>query len=364
MLFNVELDAGTYILGYVVPDAFGVHPSIRVVDDGMELLTMEANESRESLVIAGRHSTGRCGFRLDENLVPGLSHIENLELYDAGTNLLIYRRRHLDSLLHLKVFRLETHLLPLWRLDNYLEDKFQFWYPNADRLGRETATQLLLLNGANSCYISGRLLYKNYEYFLNDSFKIFTILRDPFDELAERLLFLSSFGEPVRYLLGDRELGIFEPLIAALSELQSLGEAELRRFFKRAPPSLIAALANPQIRQLTTNTPDEMPSPGSLASALETLSAFSVTGLRSEPAYCKNALADSLGLDPGSIPEVDEFPLVQQLGNELRPIRLIEGFLEKDLELYHHISQAFQKMNRYEPGTGPDAGVPGGVQAS
>jgi hypothetical protein len=344
MLFNIENDAGNVITGYLVPDSAVKAASIRIFGRGQDLFEMVANEVREALVAAGRHSNGQCGFRIDEAILPGLAEISDLEIYDVETGLLIYRRRAPETVLGHKVFRLESHLLPLWRLDNILENKFQFWYRWVDRLGRETATQLMLLNHAVSSYISGKVFYKNYEIYLSQGVKNIAMLRHPYDELAERLLLLKDLGDKAEQLLGERDASIFQPVIAALTDVPVLDETELRRFFKRAPHAVIAILANPLVRQLTAHTPDEMPSPGSLASALETLSTFEVVGLRSDPVAFQRALADSLGLDFADIPSLEEFPRVRELGEQLRAIRPLEAFLEKDLELYHHTEQAFEKV--------------------
>jgi len=344
MLFNVETDGGTSITGYLVPDTFAVNPSIRVRDQGAELLTFEANETRHALVEAGRHATGQCGFRIDEAMVPGLGGLSGLSLHDADSDLLIYRRSNGGAVIPQKVFRLETHLVPLWRLDAVFEDKFQFFYPRADHYGRETATQLFLLTGGDSCLISGRLLYKNYEMYVVDKFKCFAILRDPYDELAERMLFLSQMGSNLHHLLGERDRMIFEPVITALNDTTHLEETSMRRFFKRLSSDVIAILSNPLVRQLTAQTPDAMPPPGCLASALDILSSFEGLGLRSDDAHSRGIIAEGLGLDEAALPSLAEFPRVSELGRQLKEIRTIEGFLEKDLDLFHHMTQAFQKV--------------------
>jgi hypothetical protein len=45
------------------------------------------------------------------------------------------------------------------------------------------------------------------------------------------------------------------------------------------------------------------------------------------------------------MPGIDEFPLVRELGRRLRTIASIETFLEKDLELYHQTTKAFELVN-------------------
>lgn len=342
MLFNLERDLGASLSAYLVPDSLSAPAMIRVRGQGRDIATIEANETRESLVAAGRHPTGKCGFGIDETMIPGLAGLRDLELRDQNTDLLIYRRRAPESVVGQRLFRLETHLLPLWRLDDVFEGEFQMWYKGLDHYGRETSTQIFCLDQFGSLYASGRLLYKNYEYYLAKGFKTIAMLRDPYDELAERILILKYIGAHAEKLLGIRDAITFEPVIVSLAELESFAEPDLRRYFRFLPDAVIAALANPLVRQLTARTPDEMPNHASLAAALDALASFEILGLRSDGDGFLRALSDLSGLDVEIMPDVNEFSLVRELGLRLRAISSIETFLEKDLELYHQTTKAFE----------------------
>ena len=92
MLFNLQEDHGARVSVYVVPDSGGSIPSIRVASGGRELLVLAANEQIPALVQAGRHATGQCGFVLDETLIPDLAAHAALEITEAETGVLVYRR--------------------------------------------------------------------------------------------------------------------------------------------------------------------------------------------------------------------------------------------------------------------------------
>ncbi len=117
MLFNIEVDEGTRIVGYLVPDTFSGSPWLRITDGQQELLALQCREERAALVAAGRHDTGRCGFTIDEAIISNLEQQVALEIYDQETNTLIYRRRPPSQVIQKRVLRLETHLFPLWSLD-------------------------------------------------------------------------------------------------------------------------------------------------------------------------------------------------------------------------------------------------------
>ncbi|WP_020175999.1 hypothetical protein [Methyloferula stellata] len=342
MLFNLEADTGDRVIGYVVPDGFSGIPAISVCSRGRELLKFHANEVRQSLVAAGRHESGTCGFTLDTAILPDLPALQELELFDVETGLLIYRRPGKD-IIKKKLLRLETHFFPLWRFDSALHGRFQYFAKGVEQLGRETVTQLFLLNQVESAFISGRILYKNYAYFIESGFQTVAILHDPYEELAERLLVLSKLRQ-----LGSEHLGMRDSmsLQAAINFAQNLPFAEekaLNRAIRNMPADVAAAFTNPVTRQLTTATPDEMPSGGAVALALDLLASFAIVGLRREPGKFISGLAELLDMDERSLPDIPHLTAVAPLAKQLKNLPELEILLEKDLELYHYVDEAFKK---------------------
>lgn len=342
LLFSIEADNGGSIVAYVVPDTGGTTPSVRVKSGGVELLTLEANDRRDNLVEAGRHSTGQCGFVIDDALVPGLAGYADLEIIETSSNLLVYRRRPPGAVNH-RVFRLETHLLPLWRLDEAMRPRFQYWYYGVDRFGRETSTQVFCIEDESS-FISGRLLFKNFEYYFSRGIKVIGMLRDPVLELAERLVLLKNIGMRAEEILGARDAMTFADVIGELQEYDLEDETACKRFFKRASDDTLKTLSNPLIRQLTGSTPDEMPGRASVASALDALASFEVLGLRSDPETFAITLAEVLGIEPDGLPRINEYPRVAEFAERLRGIHAIEDILDKDLEVFHLIGNAFEAV--------------------
>ncbi|WP_158811986.1 hypothetical protein [Beijerinckia sp. L45] len=346
MLFSLQEDHGSSINVYVVPDSGGTVPSIRVRSEGVELATLSANVTIDALVHAGRHSTGRCGFAIDDSHVPNLAGHNDLEIVEAETDILVYRRAMPDRLPDINLFRFETHLLPLWRIDDALKSRFQYWYKGIDRFGRETSTQVFCLNNGTSSYVSGRLLYKNYEFYLSKGIKTVAMMRDPYDELAERLILLKNIGTRAEEVLGARDAITFAPVIESLAESEDFDETFCKRFFKKASDEVLMALANPIVRQLTASTPDELPNHASVAAALDVLSTFELIGRRTESADFNTGLAELLGVPDAAIPQVPEYARVTDLGARLRGNPSIEAFLEKDLELFHFLAKAFTSAGR------------------
>jgi hypothetical protein len=347
MLFNVETDTGDRITGYLVPDGYSEVPTIQLRSEGITILSLTVNELREALVVAGRHETGRCGFSIGVELVSDLSKITDLEIRDAETGVLVYRRPNPSSI-QKKLLRLESHLFPLWRLDDALGARFQYYQKGVESFGRETVTQLFLLNQVNSVYLSGRILFKNYAYYVESGFETICIVQDPYSELAERLLVLSNLNRHSGGHLGLREnvgmrsaIDFAEHLLADESCLQDV--RVMRRRLREMSDDVAATLANPVARMLTSSSPDEMPSGGAIASALDLLASFAVVGIRSAPDQFLSAVAELTGVEL-ALPPIPRFSNVEPLAQLLRESGQVDGLLETDLELYNIVSSAWDKL--------------------
>jgi hypothetical protein len=222
MFFNIQHDTGNEISGYIVPD--GVSGSVNLVlrVNNQDVLDFTANITIESLVHAGRHSTGECGFLISNEQLAGidftgteftgLETVYELEIRKRDDNMLIYRRPSY-SFIQKKILRLETQILPLWRFDKYLEPRFQYAMNNIENYGRETTTQFFLLNGIVSEYLSGRILCRNYAHYIEDNYECITLIQDPYEELAERLLVFHQLKTAHFQHLGSREIANFRPAI-------------------------------------------------------------------------------------------------------------------------------------------------------
>ncbi len=345
MLFGIENDGGSSVVCYLVPDTGGTVPTVQINSNGVELARMQANEARPAVVAAGRHATGMCGFLIDERIVPGIADLTDLEIVDATSGVMVYRRANAAFLTDTRIFRLETHLLPLWRLDDALKSRFQLWFKGIDRQGRETSEQVFCVNGGQSSFISGRLLIKSVEFYLTKGFRSVVIFRDPYDELAERLIVLKNITERTMEILGARDALTFEPVIQYLADIEQFDPASVKRLFRKAPEEVLNPLASPFVRQLTATTPSERVSKSSIAPALQVLSDFEIIGLRSAAAEFSHAIADMVGLGPDDVPVMAEYSRVRDLGDMLRGNHDVEAILELDLEIFHQTSQAFGALS-------------------
>ncbi|HMO29615.1 hypothetical protein [Enterovirga sp.] len=343
MLFLVDQDLGTGLVGYLVPDNATDRGTYIVRVGGEVVYRGETDIVHPALVAAGRHQTGCCGFHITEAHVPGLSQIAELEVIEATSGQVIYRRRRPDHLVEKRIFRLETHLLPLSGLDRSLEPRFQLWFPYIDRVGLETVHQMFQMKAA-STYISGRVAYSSIDHFVETSnFEMVTVLHDPFEELAERLLFLRLAAQRSSRILGERDSVTFAETLAFAQDVDLETEKSIRRAFRSMDEAVASRLANPVVRQLAAREFGEAPTANSVSKAVAVLARFHIVGVRKRPDLFAEALTDLMGLSEQDIAVAPPIPVATELAERLRSCAVVEDLLQYDLALYHIVTDAFEK---------------------
>jgi len=324
-----------------VTDSFSGQGRVGIVSDKHTIAEIEASEPLASLVAAGRHETGRCGFVFDETIVPGLEGLTDVEIYDVESGLLIYRRAPAGQFIPEKLIRLDTHLVPLRRVDTAIRRRFSYSYVNAERAGLESVTQIFHLLLAKSIYLSGRFLYRSFENLIDKQFKMICLLHDPFEELAERLLFFRHVARRGRMDL--RDSFTFAGAIEFAAGLMLSDDRRLRAALGRITSDALLALQNPLVRQLTVPNLQDLPRGGAVASALGILASCAVVGLRDESAQFASAMSALLSSDTDVVPAAPRCTAAIDLAVRLREIPMVHTLLELDLELYDRVAEAYRQ---------------------
>ena len=351
MYFRVLADLGDRLYGYVVPDNSDGYCDIVLRSGGRDIAVRPANELRSDLaglIDVGRHQTGACGFTFDEETVPGLRKLTDLEIYIADAQILIYKRARQDQIPK-RILRLESHLYPLWRLDAAINPYFQYSSNRIDNLGHETTTQMLLPYDVGSVYISGRILFDKYREYIERKFDVIFLMHHPLEELGERLVLLSRIKADSKDVLSMRDNLSMRAAIAFAQSLSFHDEAKLARQFRNIPHDVARVLANPVTRQLTVASPDEMPRKQAVSRALDGLASFAVIGLRRAPNITLDALAEFIGVSGGALPPLTNLPGVTALAKALKRARAADGLLDQDLELYQHVADAYRQSSQAKP---------------
>lgn len=342
MLFSLEADQGEAIILYFVPDSFADIPTVRIAVAGREDVEFAANEDRQALVAGGRHESGRCGFRIDAAVVPDIAAIEELSIFDKATGLLIYRRTARPCVAR-KIIRLETSYLSKFALDRSLSSLFRFAAERVDRYGQETVTQLLLMAHSPSTFLSGRILYKNYAFFIEDNYELIIDLEDPYVLLAERMMVLAKLHmNHSLHVLGERDAMLLRNAAAFCAELRFGDGKSLRNSLRNLPQEIAVGVVNPVVRQLTAGTPDEMPRRGAVAATLDVLSGCAIVGIRQNVEQFKHGVEALLGT--GELPVTTPIAEVSVVADLLRQEAQVEALIDSDLEVYTQVKDALEKL--------------------
>jgi hypothetical protein len=345
MLFSVEYDAGDSITFYVVPDNFSATPTARVSSGGRVLLELQAEVVIDALLAAGRHSTGRCGFRISDAEIPGLAALDDVAIEEAETGLLVYRRPH-ALFAKKRVLHLSAGLLPLRTFNNALGAMFQHQMTQVELHGHETVNQLFLMNATESSYLSGRMLYRNYEHYIENRFETIVLIEDPYVAMAERLMVLAKLKDiqTPELILGRRDALVFEPAIEFAASVPLNDGRELRRAFRNPDEDVLAAFVDPFTRMLTTSSPGEMARENSVPKALDVLAQSAVVGLRDEAELFADTVAAYLGVSPSAIPAPHSLRHADEIARLLREEAKVQHLIEKDLEVHAATLGAFRKV--------------------
>ncbi|MDQ0454877.1 hypothetical protein [Rhizobium paknamense] len=345
MNFCVYLDNGHEVHGYFVPDGFSKQPKIHVRVNGEDKIT-EINcwIYLEGAKAQGAHETGNVAFVLSKDNVPGIDLADDLEIIDPDSGLVFYRRDKFGKYIPKKVFRLETSYVPQMEIDLSLKPYFQFFEHRVENYGFETVRQMLEIIHQPSVYVSGRVLLKNYLLYIDYNIDTTLIsLRDPFYELATRLIIFSRFKKHRFRFVTERDKTLFLPVIEWFSDVDIQDEGSIRKKIRSAPKDTLSLLSSPFTHQLIASSPSDVARLDDVSRALDRLSQFTLFDAgRYESGYADN-IAELLNIPVGTIKIKPQLEPVHQLADILRSISTVEHILEADLILYHFIQKAEHK---------------------
>jgi hypothetical protein len=342
MNFCVYQDSGAEVHGYIVPDGYSKKARVLVRLDGEQTAaTIDCFVFIEGARTQGLHETGNVGFVLSEDNVPGISCARQLELVDPDSTLVFYRRAQPGQYIPRKVFRLETSYVPHTELDLCLNPYFQFYAHRVEHYGFQTVRNMLEILHQPSVYVSGRILLKNFQIYLdyNTDTKIIG-LRDPFYELALRLLVFSRAKTHRMDFIAPRDLSLFKQAIDHFDSIPLHDDDAITRAVRSAKKDTLAALASPFVQQLVADNPSEIPTLNDVSQALDVLSQFDIFDSGGDPRSLPQHIAEFLGLPSGLVRMRPQMASAHQLAHRLRKIGRLQELLEADLILYHFVAKA------------------------
>jgi hypothetical protein len=341
MLFHLEEDNRGGVFGWVLPDNPTAIPTIKVLKADGSSFEVKANILRTDLSDRGLHETGMIGFNLEKSSHPeALENLDEIEIRETATNVLIFRRYRKDLHLAQKLFRFELRAMPDPQLEKLFAQRFTYFYGAAQRYPQDTAFGIVNNPVAKSLYISGHPNYQQYEPLLKErGYKIVSLIRNPYEEMAERLLFaryaLSSNLPP---FVADHLFGL-EPLIEIAKNIKFDDIASLRAAFAALTEPQRLALSNPLVRTLAC-TVDDRPKLPHVEIALSKLARMDAVGVRNRFGEFKSVLQEVTGIDLLGDYELTDLSWVQRVSEQLAEIKQAKNLIALDLDLYSYTEEA------------------------
>ncbi|MGD9544634.1 MAG: hypothetical protein AB7F41_08075 [Methylocystis sp.] len=334
MFFNIDGDSGDAIRGWLAPDNPSAVPKILIRRPGQEDIEISATLERLDVRELGVHATGLVGFVVDDKIVAGLAGAEDIELLEADTGILIYRRFKTGKHIERKFFLFDSSIRPIEKLGGRSRNLFTLTYPSTERYAFETML-VLINNGFNkSIFMSGRSSFPRYSHFLsNAQFTTAALLSDPFEELAQRLVILGLIQKSESTHMLPLLFTGLTPLTNFVRDLPLEDPKGMLAKFRNVTDEERDALKSPMTRMFGC-IPGETPERRHVTTALENLASMDLVGVRSRFREFSALLAGILGHDLAGDYEPVVHPSIGALADRLSRISLVADLLEDDLALY------------------------------
>ncbi|KAA3507670.1 hypothetical protein DXM21_24425 [Agrobacterium rosae] len=343
MHFHIDRDIGNIISGWVILDNPSDIPEFTIVAAGKSVTTIRANVLRTDLRDVGLHTTGLVGFEFDEFILPALSSYDELSLKEATSGIVFYRRSPPSSCNNLKLIISEVGCVPQVRFKETVK-KFLLPYTMVDQYSLETITSIVANHYSSSIMLAGQLNWLRHgELAREKDFLCVAILRDPFVELAERLLFVRYVKSRAQLSGRDFLLEYFAPIVP-LSERITLGNTRtLISAFRDCTAEERRVLRSP-MTYLFGATPDEVLQRRNVSIALDNLAQFDVVGVREKFDVICNLTNELVGHDVLVDQSVEMFSETYDLAASLRSIGIIADLLDEDIALHSYVNEAVDNI--------------------
>lgn len=341
MLFHMEEDAQGRLSGWVLPDNPSATPALRVSLPDARTIEIAPNTLRPDLQDRSLHDNGMAGFSLGADTHPDLFPLPDAaEVRDVETNVLLYRRFQSETHRPEKLLRFDIRAMPDPQIEQLFASHFALVYGTAQRYPQDTFFGIFNNPTARSIYISGRPNMQQYEQVLRErGYKMIALLRDPYEEMAERLLFARYAASPNQPpFIADHIFGL-EPLMEAVRDLRFDDPDSITAAFGAMNEAQKRALTNPLVQTLAC-MPDELPKTRHIEIALSKLSRMNLVGVRERFDDFKSILPEVVGVDVLGDYAPANVTWVQRLAADLRRIKQARALIALDLDLYSFVDEA------------------------
>lgn len=340
MNFIIDADFGDSIVGWLTPDNPSATPKLIVIVPGRPPVEVTANVMRDGIRDLGLHSTGLVGFKITNDIIPDLINLDEILIIESETRLPIYGRFQKERHIKKKLFLFDCSIVPPRNILDSIKPHFSLFYTNSERYSLETAISMITNPFNESIFITGRTKLAHYDHYLVEKgYTRAALLRDPFEELAERLILLNYISKMPSHESAQQYIHGITGLIDFARTLSFNNLKSLRSSFRSLDDKISQMLMSPMTKVFACETGDP-PTRADVSKSLDNLARLEVVGTRERYELFKEILAGALNDDLIG----EQMPLSSQavvtLAEKLSCISAVSDILGDDLALYSYVDEA------------------------
>lgn len=342
MHFFIDQDSGSSISGWVVPDNPSDVPEFIVRVPGRADISVTANVLRTDLRDLGLHSTGLAGFHIDQQHVGDISEIGDITILDASASIPIYRRPDPNHHLEKKLILIDVSIFPQIRIIRRLMSFFALSYPAIDRLPIETIMSLIANKAASSIFIMGHPNWMRHGSLAREKeYVTAALLQDPFEDLAERLLFIAHLAKQPAGKALNYSFEKYKDAIELIAEMDFSERKSVLTGFRKMSPEQRRLFRSP-MTSIFGGAPESDLQRRNVSVALDNLAQFDVVGVRPLFGDFSSMLDESLESTIMQGSQLEAVPGTSELAAILAELGLVADLLDEDIALYSFACEAVE----------------------
>ena len=230
--------------------------------------------------------------------------------------------------------------MPQHQLDALFSAHFSLAYHAIEQYPEEVVTGIVNNRFCDSIFMSGGPRLGIYEPLLRGKgFRFITVLRDPYEELAERLLLLQYAAKQDFPPSLMAHLSSLERVVPLAGTFDIGDDHRLKQAFLNLDDEQRAVLSNPFVRMLACEG-RQTPTNASVALALQKLAEFDAVGLATRYDDFKVTLSEVLKVDILRDHRLSEVSWSTILAPKLAQIDRVKDMLALDVALYTEAQKA------------------------
>lgn len=357
MHFFIDIDGGSFISGWLVPDNPSDVPEFIIRVPGRPDVPISANVLRTDLRDLGMHASGLAGFNVDGQHVTDIAELDDITVLEAHSGIPIYRRPNPQVHLACRFLLTDTSAFPQIQLLRRTISFFALAYPVVDRLPVETISSIVANKEANSVFVTGQpnwvrhgSIFREKEYFTA------ALLRDPFEDLAERLVFISHLVKQPQRGGASTSLDRYGPALDAVKEMDFTDRKSVLASFRKMSPEAKRLFRAPMTFAYG-GSPESDLQRRNVSVALDNLAQFDVVGVRPLFSEFASMVNEGIGVDIIEDTALATLPGTFELSTVLSDIGLVADLLDEDIALYSFACEAVETGINSTRSQGEVAGV-------